>query len=212
MPDDVPCFRETTKPTQNVTQWRVTKGMMDSSNRLSLRVAEPVTIGQKYRFTWPTLPEDFTFAAGHRIGIVIGANFSAYGSTNGMTQTDITIDTKLSKVKLPITGGYDAGVAAGLFSAETVAADDRPDSPDITVDTPTQHHGRHLPDADGHRQRGPDARDQLLARLRHGVHDRADDRHLHRDATPRATRRPSRSPSPSAARGPSAAPCRRRSR
>ena len=49
--------------------------MMDSSNRLSLRVAEPVTIGQKYRFTWPTLPEDFTFAAGHRIGIVIGANF-----------------------------------------------------------------------------------------------------------------------------------------
>ena len=30
--------------------------------------------------------------------IVIGANFSGYGSTNGMTQTDITIDTKLSKI------------------------------------------------------------------------------------------------------------------
>ena len=102
-----------------------------------LRVAEPVTIGQKYRFTWPTLPEDFTFAAGHRIGIVIGANFSAYGSTNGMTQTDITVDTKLSKVKLPITGGYDAGVAAGLFSAETVPPTIGPISPDITVDTPT---------------------------------------------------------------------------
>ena len=137
MPDDVPCFRETTKPTQTVTQWRVTKGMMDSSNRLSLRVAEPVTIGQKYRFTWPTLPEDFTFAAGHRVGIVIGANFSGYGSTNGMTQTDVTIDTKLSKVKLPITGGYDAGVAAGLFSAETVPPTIGPISPDITVDTPT---------------------------------------------------------------------------
>ena len=41
---------------QNVTQWRVTKGMMDSSNRNSLRVAEPVTIGQKYRFTWPSCP------------------------------------------------------------------------------------------------------------------------------------------------------------
>ena len=96
-PDDTPCFIETTKPQQTVTQWRVTKGMMDSSNRNSLRVAEPVTIGQQYRFTWPTLPEDFTFAAGHRIGIVIGANFSAYGSTNGMTQTDITLDTKLSQ-------------------------------------------------------------------------------------------------------------------
>ena len=136
VPDDTPCFRETTKPTQNVTQWRVTKGMLDSSNRLSLRVAEPVTIGQKYRFTWPTLPEDFTFAAGHRIGIVIGANFSAYGSTNGMTQTDVTVDTKLSKVSLPIVGGYDAAVAAGAFAAETVAPEIGPVS-DLTVDTPT---------------------------------------------------------------------------
>jgi X-Pro dipeptidyl-peptidase len=114
----------------------VTKGMMDSSNRLSLRVAEPVTIGQKYRFTWPTLPEDFTFAAGHRIGIVIGANFSAYGSTNGMTQTDVTIDTKLSKVKLPIVGGYDAAVGAGALAAETVAPEIGPVS-DITVDSAT---------------------------------------------------------------------------
>ena len=178
VPDDTPCFRETTKPTQNVTQWRVTKGMMDSSNRLSLRVAEPVTIGQKYRFTWPTLPEDFTFAAGHRIGIVIGANFSAYGSTNGMTQTDITVDTKLSKVKLPITGGYDAGVAAGLFSAETVPPAIGPMSGHHGRHA-DQHRGRDLSDADGLRQRGPDARDQLRARLRHGVHDRPDDRHLH---------------------------------
>ena len=83
------------------------------------------------------LPEDFTFAAGHRIGIVIGANFSAYGSTNGMTQTDITLDTKLSKVTLPIVGGYDAAVAAGAFAAETVAPAIGP-APDITVDTAGQ--------------------------------------------------------------------------
>ena len=121
VPDDMPCFIETTKPQQTVTQWRVTKGMMDSSNRNSLRVAEPVTIGSKYRFTLAELPDDFTFAAGHRIGIIIGANFSAYGSTNGMTQTDVTIDTKLSKVQLPIVGGYDAAVAAGMLAAETVA-------------------------------------------------------------------------------------------
>ena len=88
---------------------------MDSSNRISLRVAEPVTIGNSYKFTWPMLPDDFTFAAGHRVGIVIGGNFSGYGSTNGMTQTDITIDTMLSKIKLPIMGGYSAAVAAGLF-------------------------------------------------------------------------------------------------
>jgi len=115
VPDDSACFNETIKPQTTVTQWRVTKGMMDSSNRNSLRVAEPVTIGSSTKFTWPMLPDDFTFAAGHRVGIVIGGNFSGYGSTNGMTQTDITVDTLLSKIKLPITGGYSAAVAAGLF-------------------------------------------------------------------------------------------------
>ena len=133
VPDDIPCFIVTGKPQQTVTQWRVTKGMMDSSNRNSLRTAEPVTIGNKYRFTFPTLPEDFTFAAGHRIGIIIGANFSAYGSTNGMTQTVITLDTKLSKVSLPIVGGYDSAFAAGAFAAETVAP--VLNAPDVTVDT-----------------------------------------------------------------------------
>jgi X-Pro dipeptidyl-peptidase len=130
---DIPCFNETTKPQQTVTQWRVTKGMLDSSNRNSLRSAEPITIGNKYRFTFPELPEDFTFAAGHRIGIVIGANFSAYGSVNGMTQTQITLDTKLSKVSLPVVGGYDAAQAAGAFAAETVAPVIGA-APDLTVD------------------------------------------------------------------------------
>ena len=60
------------------TTWRVAKGILDSSNRDSLFTgfATPATIGQKYEFKWPTLPNDFTFVAGHRIGIVLGANFS----------------------------------------------------------------------------------------------------------------------------------------
>jgi len=136
VPDDVPCFIGVIKPQQTVTQWRVTKGMLDSSNRNSIlaTAAEPVTIGQRYRFAWDLLPEDFTFAAGHRIGIIIGTNFSAYGSTNGMTQTVVTLDAKLSKMKLPIVGGYDSAVAAGAFSAETVPPTIG-DAPDITVDT-----------------------------------------------------------------------------
>jgi X-Pro dipeptidyl-peptidase len=67
------------------------------------------------------------------IGIVIGANFSAYGSVNGTTQTQITLDMKLSKVSLPVVGGYDAAQAAGTFAAETVAP--VLNAPDVTVDT-----------------------------------------------------------------------------
>jgi X-Pro dipeptidyl-peptidase len=136
VPDDVPCFIETVKPLQNVNQWRVTKGMLDSANRNSLSVAEPVNMGQRYRFTFPTLPDDFTFAAGHRIGIVIGANFSGYGSVNGMTGAQIALDTKLSKVVLPIVGGYDAAVDAGLFTAETVPPElGDPPAPVVTAET-----------------------------------------------------------------------------
>ena len=51
---DTRCFIDVIKPQQNVTQWRVTKGMMDWSNRNSLltAAASPVTIGQRYRFGW----------------------------------------------------------------------------------------------------------------------------------------------------------------
>ena len=108
---------------------------MDSSNRNSLRIAEPVTIGNKYRFTFPMLPEDFTFAAGHRIGIVIGANFSAYGSTNGMTQTDDHARHQaVEGHSCRSSAATTRRVAAGCFEAETVAPVISA-APDVTVDS-----------------------------------------------------------------------------
>ena len=212
VPDDIPCFIETTKPQQNVTQWRVTKGMMDSSNRLSLRIADPVTIGHKYRFTWPELPDDFTFAAGHRIGIVIGANFCAYGSTNGMTQTDVTIDTKLSKVQLPIVGGYDAAVAAGMLDAETVAP--VLNAPDVMVTAPpgaaSMVVNYALPTATDNEDPSPDV--ELHARLRDHVHGRPDPGHLHGDRRPGQRRDGHLHGDRQRRRRPWAARCRRRSR
>ena len=57
-------------PRTNVTQWRVTRGIRDSSNRDSLWFADatPVTIGQKYHFKFPTMPTEHIFKAGHQIG------------------------------------------------------------------------------------------------------------------------------------------------
>jgi X-Pro dipeptidyl-peptidase len=105
------------------TTWRVAKGLLDSSNRASLFTGfgTPVTIGQEDEFKWPTLPNDFTFVAGHQIGIVLGANFSGYGSVNGTTQTAITVDTKLSKVTLPVVGGFEAARDSGAFDGRPVA-------------------------------------------------------------------------------------------
>src|SRR5262249_47082195 len=44
-----------------------------------------------------------------------------FGSANGTTQTAITLDTKLSKVVLPVVGGYLAAHDSGGFAADLIA-------------------------------------------------------------------------------------------
>jgi X-Pro dipeptidyl-peptidase len=111
---DSACYREVTKPTVDVTQWRVSRGVLDSSNRLSLRSIEPVTIDQEYRFTFPSMPTEHVFEAGHRIGIVVVGTLSGY--VGGNRGTAITLDTKLSKVTLPVKGGYGAAMSSGAIT------------------------------------------------------------------------------------------------
>jgi X-Pro dipeptidyl-peptidase len=121
---DTACYLDTTKPVASVTQWRVTRGIIDSSNRDSLWYldATPVTVGQKYRFKFPTQPTEHVFKAGHQIGIIIGGqNTGIVESGVGTNNVPVTLDTRTSKVTLPILGGYAAAASAGLTDAETVA-------------------------------------------------------------------------------------------
>ena len=109
---DKACFLEISKPLQqNLTQWRVTRGILDSSNRGSLRTASPLSLGQAYGFTIPAQPTEHTFKAGHQIGVVIVGNLFGIAGTPG---AQITLDTKLSRVVLPIAGGAAAARASGL--------------------------------------------------------------------------------------------------
>ncbi len=119
-PNDSAAYKSVQTLTTSATQWRVSKGILDSDNRESLFTAMPGVIGTKYRFTFPTLPNDVVFAAGHQIGIILVANYTSYSSVAGTAGSTVTLDTKLSKVRLPIVGGYAAAVDAGAFVAETV--------------------------------------------------------------------------------------------
>jgi X-Pro dipeptidyl-peptidase len=115
------CYRQVTKDVTNVTQWRVTSGILDSSNRTSLTTATPVTPGELTHFDWPLVPSDYTFAAGHRIGIVLVANHRNFLSINGTTGATITMDAKTTTVTLPIVGGATAAVDSGAFARDSVA-------------------------------------------------------------------------------------------
>jgi X-Pro dipeptidyl-peptidase len=102
-----------TKPTVDVTQWRVSRGVLDSSNRLSLRMAQPVTIDQPYKFAFPSMPTEHVFGAGHRVGIVIVGTLSGYvAESRGAA---ITLNTRLSKVSLPLVGGHGAAASSGVI-------------------------------------------------------------------------------------------------
>jgi X-Pro dipeptidyl-peptidase len=120
--NDSACYLKVVKgeSTQNV--WRVTKGILDTSNRDSLlaSAATPITIDQKYRFRWPTFPHDYVFKAGNQIGLVLIADYTQFSSVAGEGQgRTITLDTKTSKMQLPIVGGATAAAASGAFVADT---------------------------------------------------------------------------------------------
>jgi X-Pro dipeptidyl-peptidase len=132
-PADDACYRETAKLTTNVTQWRVAKGILDAVNRDSIETPTPLVAGQAYDFTWDLLPNDYTFPAGHRIGIVIVGSYSGFSSQTDSSGATITLDLQQSRISLPIVGGYQAAVNAGGFlpdvNAPTVTVPD-----DIVVD------------------------------------------------------------------------------
>jgi len=112
------CYQQPIKPTVTITAtqgWRISRGILDSSNRDSLRADVPVTPSTEYQFTFPIPPVDYTIPAGHRVGVVLMANFSNL-ERNGTTGTTITLNAKASKLSLPVVGWMRALEEAGALS------------------------------------------------------------------------------------------------
>ena len=164
-----------------------------------------MNVGEKYRFTWPTLPQDYVIPAGHQLGIVLVANYPRYfrRSTARRAPT-VTLDARVSKVRLPVVGGYRAAVASGAFAADTVAPELRGMPANIAVDT-DERHGRTVtytpPTATDNEDPAPEvAVRSAVGREFRGRHDRRrvhgdrrerqhDERVVHRDACAGSTRR-----------------------
>jgi len=119
------CYYVAVKPTVDVTAtagWRISRGVLDTSNRDSLFTPTPIVPGVQYEFKIPMQPVDSTIPAGHRLGIVLLTNYADVGQT-ATTGATVTIDTKLSKVSLPILGGYVGAQDDGAFTPVTQDGD-----------------------------------------------------------------------------------------
>jgi X-Pro dipeptidyl-peptidase len=96
----------------------VTRGWMDVQNRNRRDRTDPINQGQFYEFEFDLHTDDYVFAAGRRIGLVIFSSDSGNrGSTNpinwGFTLlpnpgTELTVLPGLSQIELPIVGGAAA--------------------------------------------------------------------------------------------------------
>jgi X-Pro dipeptidyl-peptidase len=111
---DDACYLDVEKRIQSVTQWRVTKGILDAANRNSYAVFEPVIPGLETSFEFPLLPQDYVFPAGHRIGLVVFGSYSGYGSQAEQNRARITLNVTDSLLDLPVVGGKQALARAGF--------------------------------------------------------------------------------------------------
>jgi X-Pro dipeptidyl-peptidase len=108
------CYRQTVKRVTTADYELVTKGIMDASNRQSIRQDVPLVPGALYNFSFPLLPEDYVFKPGHRIGVILVASYPQYSSQANQSRANIDVALKTSRIVLPVVGGTAAAHAAGL--------------------------------------------------------------------------------------------------
>ena len=81
----------------------VARGFLDAQNHSSLSQPSPLTPGTYYSVSWGTLPQDYTFKAGHRLALILtGTDTDVVGDT--ATGASVTVDLAGSSVTLPVVG------------------------------------------------------------------------------------------------------------
>ncbi len=91
-------------PESTGTATVISRGWIDPENRSSPAVTEAVTPGKAYKLTFDFQPKDSVLAPGRRLGIMILSSDFDY-TIRPAPGTELTMDLKESKVRLPIVGG-----------------------------------------------------------------------------------------------------------
>ena len=85
----------------------VTRGWLDPQNRLGAGVSTPIIERQRYRLRWDLQPDDYVFAAGHRIGLVVVSTDHDY-TLRPLPGTRLALEPGASAITLPLVGGAGA--------------------------------------------------------------------------------------------------------
>jgi X-Pro dipeptidyl-peptidase len=81
----------------------VSRGWIDVRNRHSASVTEPLRPGQDYTFRWSMQPREYTFKAGHRLGVLLLVTDQNY-TLRYPAGTKINTALGVSGIQLPLVG------------------------------------------------------------------------------------------------------------
>ncbi|MGW0808032.1 Xaa-Pro dipeptidyl-peptidase [Nonomuraea sp. NPDC002799] len=101
---DDACYRKVVTNTATRPLEIVARGWIDVQNRDSLSQAKPLPAGTYGTVKWLTLPQDYTFKKGHRIGLVVAGTDTTYTGETG-TGANVTIDLARSSIVVPFVLG-----------------------------------------------------------------------------------------------------------
>ena len=97
----------------------VTRGFLDAQNRTSLSHPSPLTPGTTYTVKWQTLPQDYRFKPGHRLGVILFGIDGDVQFDEDATGAAVSVDLAGTKVSLPVViGGAAPAATAQPFSAD----------------------------------------------------------------------------------------------
>ncbi|MFF4617917.1 Xaa-Pro dipeptidyl-peptidase [Nonomuraea jabiensis] len=101
---DDACYRKVVTNVATRPLEIVARGWIDVQNRDSLSQAAPLPPGTYGTVKWLTLPQDYTFRKGHRVGLVVAGTDSTYSDETG-TGATVTLDLARSSVVVPFVLG-----------------------------------------------------------------------------------------------------------
>ncbi|MFI6496759.1 Xaa-Pro dipeptidyl-peptidase [Nonomuraea typhae] len=101
---DDACYKKTITNVATRPLEIVARGWIDVQNRDSLSEQKPLPPGTFAKVSWDTLPHDYTFKKGHRLGLVIAGTDASYSGEAG-TGAQVTVDLAKSRVLVPLVAG-----------------------------------------------------------------------------------------------------------
>jgi X-Pro dipeptidyl-peptidase len=82
----------------------ISRGWIDPENQHSPAITEQIATGKSYKLTFDFQPKDSVLAAGRRLGVMILSSDRDY-TIRPAPGTELTMDLRESKLRLPIVGG-----------------------------------------------------------------------------------------------------------